>query len=174
MRSYWLVLGALAACSGGRGVVDARWQVTGEELEIDAPGKGGWCPSYSLILIEATDGDRAVGVRWHYDSLAPGAWDLEPPTDLDSVVTGASAAVRYVHLDEVRGYRSLSGRLTVRAVDSSTVSGDVTAVLQRIGDADTATLTMTFDRIPLALDATLCVPPRAAPDTLAPPPATRP
>jgi hypothetical protein len=174
MRAHLLVLGALAACGGGRGMVDARWQVGDDDVEVSTEGKGGWCPSTSVILIEGIEGDRAVGVHWHYDSLAPGSFELEPPAGPDSAVTGASVGARYVHLDEVRGFRSLSGRLTVRAIDSSAVSGSLTAMLQRVGETDSTTLTMTFDRVPLVLDATLCVAPKAVPDSLAPKPATEP
>jgi hypothetical protein len=168
MRAHLLVLGAVTACGLGKGGVDAAWQVAGERHEVTTEGRSGWCPAASMILVEGTEGDRAVGVHWHYDSLVPATWQLEPPTVADSVVTGASAAVRYVHLDEVRGYRSLSGELTVTAIDSSTVSGRVTAVLQRVGEPDSTALTMTFDRVPLVVDSTLCPPPRLASDTLAP------
>jgi hypothetical protein len=47
-------------------------------------------------------------------------------------------------------------------------------VLQRIGEADSTSLEMSFDRVPLVVDSTLCVAPKAAPDTLAPTPATVP
>ena len=174
MRAHLLVLGAVTACGLGKGSVDAEWQVAGERHEVTTEGAAGWCAASGMILVEGTEGDRAVGVHWHYDSLAPAVHQLEPPTSADSAVTGASAAIRYVHLDEVRGYRSLAGELTVRAIDSATVSGSVTAVMHRVGESDTTVLAMTFDRVPLVADSTLCVAPKAAPDTLAPTPATEP
>lgn len=174
MRLHLLLLGGVAACSSGRGMVDARWLDQAEHLEIVTEGRAGWCPSSRMILVEATDEDRAAAVHWHFDSLGPSSYRLEVPTVPDSVVTGASAVLRYVHLDEVRGYRSLSGELTVESPDSSAVSGRVTAVLQRTGESDSTTLEMSFDRVPLVVDSTLCVAPKAVPDTLAPTPATEP
>jgi hypothetical protein len=174
MRVHLLLLGGLAACHPGRGTVDARWLDQAEPLKIVTEGRAGWCPSSGMILVEATEEDRAAAVHWHFDSLGPSSHKLEVPTVPDSTVTGASAVLRYVHLDEVRGYRSLSGELTVESIDSSAVTGRLTAVLQRIGEADSTSLEMSFDRVPLVVDSTLCVAPKAAPDTLAPTPATVP
>lgn len=159
-------------------MVDAQWQVADEHVAVVAEGRAGWCPGSGMVLVDAVDGDRTAGVHWHFDSLAPATYRLEMPTVPESTVTGASAVVRYVHLDEIRGYRSLSGVLKVERIDSSKVTGEVTSVLQLSGGSDSTALTMTFDRIPLVIDSTLCVAPKPAPDTLAdtlaPSPATEP
>ena len=170
MRAHLLVLGALAACHPGRGTVDARWLDGADHLDIVAEGRAGWCPASGTIMVEGTDEDRAAAVRWHDDSLKSRSWQLEVPTVPDSAVTGASAVLRYVHLDEVRGYRSLSGELTVASIDSASVTGRFSALLQRIGEADSVRLTMSFDRVPLMVDSTLCVVAPPPPDTLPPHP----
>jgi hypothetical protein len=165
MRAHFLLLGALTACTPEEGKVTALWQVGGEEIEVAGAGEGKWCPASGRILVDATEGDRAVGVLWHFDSLVPASYPLGAPTGTDSGVTGASAAARYVHLDEVRGYRSLSGQLTVKGIDSTRVSGEVTALLQRIGEPDSINMTMIFKGIRLAVDSTVCGIPTPAPDT---------
>lgn len=167
MRAYLLLVGALAACGTGRGKVHAEWQVAGEEKEFSTEGEGAWCASSGRAFVAGLEGDRAVGVHWHFDSLVPATFELEPPTSPDSTVTGASAAARYVYLDEVRGYRSLSGQLAVTKIDSATVSGRLNAIMQQLGQPDSMTLTMTFDRIALVADTTLCVAPKPATDSLA-------
>lgn len=174
MRAHLLLLGALAACGPGRGMVNAQWQVGEEQVDFAAPGRAGWCPASGMILVDATESDRAVGVHWHFDSLAPASWALETPTHPDSTVTGASAVMRYVHLDEVRGYQSLSGELTVESIDSQAVSGHLSTTLHHAGESDSTIMTMTFTRVPLVADTTLCVTPTPAADSLAPTAATEP
>jgi hypothetical protein len=165
MRASVLLLAALAACGPRPGTVQARWETPQGEVKVDVRGKAGWCPETRTILVDATQQDDAVGVFWRYTGggPVPGALELGPPPDSTGEGAPANAALRYVHLDEIRGYRSLSGTLTLGAADSSAVSGTLTARMQRVGEADTTPLAMEFHAVPLVRDATVCVAPPAPP-----------
>jgi hypothetical protein len=107
-------------------------------------------------MVEAAEDDRVVGVVWRYDSLVAGTFPIATPAAPESVSTGAAVAARYVHLDEVRGYRAVSGAWRVTKVDSTTLSGTVDGTLQRVGEADTVHFTASFERVPLTRDTTIC------------------
>lgn len=161
MRASVLLLAAVAACGPRPGTVQARWQKATEPGQLDVAGIGAWCPETRTIMVDATDGDDAVGVVWRYPAtgLAAGTFALGLPTDSTADAAPGSAALRYVHLDEVRGFRSLTGTLTLTAADSTHVTGTLTAQMQRVGEVDTTGLEMEFHAIPLARDVTVCVAP---------------
>ena len=152
------LLMAVSACGPGAGNAMAHWSGAGVDVSLAGPARGGWCPASRTVLLDLTEDDRVAGLVWHYDSLVPGRDSVGPPGSPDSVIGGASVAARYLSLDEVRGYRSLSGMLQVIAVDSTQISAKVDASLQRVGAVDTVHFTAEFYRIPLTQDTTLCTP----------------
>lgn len=157
MRMLVLALVAtIVACAPRSGRAEARWTVNGVEVEVAGTPRGGWCPSTKTILLEVTEDERVAGLAWRYDSLVPGEVVVTPPPD--SFALGAWFAVRYVQLDEVRGYRSLAGTMQVTSVDTLRITARVTATLQRVGEEDTVHVTARFDRVPLTLDPSLCAP----------------
>lgn len=155
----WLggcLLAALAACRGGPGRVDAEWGPTDSVPALRGVAEAGWCAERQLVLVQTTDQDRAVGFTWHFDSLRPDSVAVAAPTADDSLVPYASAALREIRNQEVRGYRSVSGTLRITAVDSGRISARLRAVMQRIGRPDTTTLTAEFRAVPMRRDTTLC------------------
>src|SRR6478736_6349898 len=169
MRASVLLLAAVAACGPRPGTVQARWQGATGPGTLDVVGKGTWCPDTRTVLVDATEEDEAVGVFWRYPAtgMVAGTLDLGLPTDSTPEQAPGSAALRYVHLDEVRGFRSLSGTMTLTAADSTHVTGTLTARMQRVGEADTTGLEMEFHAIPLVRDVTICVAPPAPPTSRA-------
>jgi hypothetical protein len=164
MRASVLLLAAVAACGPRSGSVQARWEGSTGPIELDVAGVGVWCPETRTVLVDATEGDDAVAIFWRYpeNGLAAGTVDLGLPTDSTVERAPGSAALRYVHLDEVRGFRSLSGTLTLTAADTTTVTGTVTARMQRVGETDSTGLEMEFHAIRLVRDVTVCVAPPGA------------
>ena len=170
MRASLLLLIGLAACGPRPGTVTARWVGSQGPVEFEAPGVGSWCPETRIVLIDATKGDDAVGVLWRYEGEAPatGTLALGLPPDSTPTQTPATAALRYLHLDEVRGYRSITGSVALTAADTVAVTGTLTARMQRVGEVDSTELEMTFHAIPLVRDVTACVaPPAPAADSAA-------
>ncbi len=150
------LVGALTACGPGAGNGRAHWVGTLVDVSLTAPARGGWCPISRTVLVEANAGDRATGFSWRYDSLSPGVYPVGLPATADSARSGASVAARYIQLDEVRGYRSIVGTLTVTAVDTTAISARVAATLQRVGEPDSIHYTATFHAVALQRDSTLC------------------
>ena len=134
----------------------AQWTAPKGSLKLSAPATAGWCPGSRTILLQGVEGDRAVGVVWHYDSLAPASVLLAPPEPADSATVPASAALRYLSDGVIVGYRSVGGSLRVTAVDTAKIDVRLEATLQRTGGPDTTRLSATFRRVPLTRDATLC------------------
>ena len=165
MRAHLLFVLALTACGVRPGEVRAHWQGATGPSTMRAVGSAGWCPETRTIVIEATEGDDAVGVVWRYREGGPevGSVELSPPSD--SALSSAAAALRYVHLDEVRGYRSVIGTLSITAADTVAVSGTLRGPMSRVGGVDSTTLDMTFHAVPLTRDATVCVAPPMADTT---------
>jgi hypothetical protein len=163
MRSSLFLLALVAACGPRPGTVQARWQGSQGEIEVRVEGQGSWCPETRTVLIDATQGDDAVGVFWRYPAggLGPGEVELGLPPDSTGEPAPGSAALRYVHLDETRGYRSVSGTLTLSAADTTAVTGTLAAKMQRVGEADSTDLAMEFHAVPLFRDPTVCVAPPA-------------
>lgn len=157
MLLFLPVLG-LAACGSMAGTGDARW--TGEGVDVAVAGKalGGWCPTSGVVLLEVSDGDRIAGLSWRADPLVTDSAVLNLPNDADTLVTHASAAARYLQLDEIRGYRSVTGMARVTSADTLAFSATVDGRLQRVGETDTVHFIATFDRVPLTRDLTLCRP----------------
>lgn len=150
------LVGALAACGPRAGHVKAHWTGTTVDVSLAASARGGWCPARRAVLVDAIADDRATGFSWRYDSLKPGAYPVGLPASSDSAGSGVSIAARYIQLDEVRGYRSINGTLTVTAVDTTMISARVAATLQRVGEPDSIHYTATFHAVPLQRDSTLC------------------
>ena len=148
--------GLLAGCGPYAGNAKAHWTGAAVDVALAAPAEGGWCPNSRTVLVDAIDGDRATGFKWQFDSLRPGTYPVGLPTTSDSLGSGISVAARYIQLDEVRGYRSTNGTMTVTAVDTQTNSAKVPATLQRVGDPDSIHYTATFHRVALQRDTTLC------------------
>ena len=152
------VVAALAACGNGPGTGTAQWTGVGVDETVHGKAQAGWCAESRTVLLEVSAEDRVAGASWRFDSLAPGEFPLAPPVPADSARVAAAAAARYVHLDEVRGYRALTGTLRVTAVDSTEISATVEGLLQRVGEIDTLQFTARFHRVPLSRDETLCAP----------------
>ena len=150
------LIGALGACGPGTGKGEAHWVGTGVDISFAAPAHGGWCASTRTVLVEAIDRDRATGFSWRYDSLRPGVYPVGLPSTADSTGSGAAIAARYLQLDEIRGYRSIAGTVTVTEVDTTTISAKVAATLQRVGEQDSVHFTATFHAVELRRDSTLC------------------
>ena len=150
------LVGALTACGPGAGNAKAHWLGTAVDVSMTAPARGSWCPVSRTVLVEATAGDRATGVSWRFDSLRPGVYPVGLPATADSAGSGASVAARYIQLDEVRGYRSINGTLTVTSIDTTSISAKVAATLQRVGEPDSIHYTATFHAVRLQRDSTLC------------------
>ena len=156
-----LALGAcvlvLAAGCGFRGArVTAQWTAAKGPIRLSAPATAGWCAGSKTILLQGVEADRVVGVVWHYDSLAPGSAVLAPPPPAASTAVPASATLRYLGDGMILGYRSVSGKLTVTAVDTARIDVRLEATLQRAGGPDSTRLSATFRRVPLTHDTTLC------------------
>lgn len=151
-----LLVGVLAACGPNAGNAKAHWVGMAVDVSLAAPARGGWCPNSRTVLVEAVSGDRAAGFKWRFDSLRPGSYPVGLPATGDSLGSGVSAAARYIQLDEIRGYRSINGTMTVTAVDTTRISATVSATLQRVGEPDSVHLTATFHAVPLQRDTTLC------------------
>lgn len=151
----WLV-SALAACQVGGGRVDARWGPPDTLSHLRGPATAAWCAERQVILVEATDKDRAVGFTWHFAALQPDSAPLVPAMTGDSVQAGASAALRDVKVQELRGYQSVSGLLRVTAVDSARLTAHLDGVMRRVGRRDTTYLTAEFQNVALIRDTTLC------------------
>ena len=134
----------------------AQWTAAKGPMRLSAPATAGWCQGSKTILLQGIEADRVVGVVWHYDSLAPGSALLAPPQPAESTAVPASAALRYLGDGLIMGYRSVSGLLTVTAVDTARIDVRLEATLQRAGGPDTTRLSATFRRVPLTRDATLC------------------
>jgi len=165
MRASLLLLVGLSACGPRPGTVQARWQGPQGPVAFEAKGQGAWCPETRTILVDATKGDDAVGVLWRYAEGGPatGTLELGLPPDTTPMQTPGTAALRYLHLDEVRGYRSISGTVTITGADTTALTGTLTAKMQRVGEVDSTELAMEFHAIPLVRDVTVCVAPPAPP-----------
>lgn len=151
------VLG-LVACGSKAGSGHARW--TGPNVDITVEGKalGGWCAESGMVLVEVSEGDRIAGLAWRADPLVADSAPLNLPNDADTVGTHASTAARYIYLDEVRGYRGITGVARITSADTLAFSATVDGRMQRLGEEDTVHFTATFDRVPLTRDLTLCRP----------------
>jgi hypothetical protein len=157
MRMLLLMLvGALAACGPRAGIGEAHWVGPGVDVALKGKAKGGWCPNSRMVLVEVIDRDRAAGFSWQFDSLRPGVYPVVLPAEVDSARSGIAVVARYIQLDEVRGYRSLIGTVTVTAVDTLQLTARVAATLQRVGNPDSVRFTAAFRAVPLARDTTLC------------------
>jgi hypothetical protein len=148
----------LAACGSKAGTGTARWEGPGVEVAVEGKALGGWCPASGAVLLEVSDGDRVAGLSWRADTLVADSSVINLPNDADTAGTYASAAARYVYLDEVRGYRGVTGMARVTSADTLAFSATVEARLQRVGEQDTVHFIATFDRVPLSRDETLCRP----------------
>lgn len=159
MRTLLLlpVLG-LAACGATPGAATARWTGMGVDVAVDGAAQGGWCPASGVVLLEVREGDKIAGLRWRADSLVADSSVINLPSIADTAGTYASVAARYNYLDEVRGYRGVTGLVRVTSADTLAFSATVDGRLQRVGEQDTVHFTATFDRIPLTRDETLCRP----------------
>lgn len=148
----------IAACGAKAGTATARWTGGGVDEEVSGVAVGGWCPSDGTVLLEVQEEDRIAGLSWRADTLRPDSAVINLPSD--SLIPGnyASTAARYVHLDEVRGYRGVTGMARVTSADTLAFSATVDARLQRVGEQDTVHFIATFDRVPLLRDVTLCRP----------------
>ena len=145
-----------SACGPEAGTASARWTAPGSEVEIEGEAHGSWCPESGVVLLEVSEGDRIVGLRWRSDSLTTGEAPIDLPNEADTIGTKAAVAARYVQLDEVRGFRGVQGTARITSADTLGVSATVEARLDRLHDVDTLHLTATFSRVPLVRDPTLC------------------
>src|SRR5437868_9302180 len=130
------LVGALAACGPRAGDGEAHWVGPGVDISLKGKATGGWCPVSRTVLVEVIDQDRAAGLSWQFDSLRPGVYPVVLPAEADSVRSGIAVVARYIQLDEVRGYRSLIGTVTVTAVDTMKITARIAATLQRVGNPD--------------------------------------
>ena len=154
----FLPLLGLAACGSQAESGRARWTGQGVDVEVSGEAQGGWCPESGTVLVEVSADDRIAGLSWRADPLVPDSAPLNLPNDADTSRTRASAAARYLYLDEVRGYRAVTGTARVTSADTAAFSATVEGRLQRVGDQDTVHFIATFDRVPLVRDVTLCRP----------------
>lgn len=150
------LVSALAACTGAGGRVDARWGPPDTVSRMRSAATGAWCPERGVVLVQATDQDRAVGFSWRFDTLRPDSIPLTPAATGDTIGRSASAALRDVRLQELRGYQSVAGLLRVTGVDSTRISAHLEGVMLRVGRADTTPLTADFRNVVLRRDTTLC------------------
>lgn len=153
-----IFVGVLAACGPKAGMGSARWTGTGVDEQVAGKAVGGWCPATGAVLVEVSDEDRVAGLSWRGMPLVADSAPLDLPNDADSIGTRASAAARYVYLDEVRGYRAVTGMAQVTSADTLAFTATVEGRMQRVGEQDTVHFTATFDRVPLVRDVTLCRP----------------
>ena len=151
------VLGLLA-CGSQAGAGHARWTGPGVDIAVTGRALGGRCAESGMVLLEVAEGDRIAGLSWRADPLVADSAVLDLPDDLDTVGTHAAAAARYVYLDEVRGYRAVTGMAHITSADTLAFSATVEGRLQRLGEEDTVHFIATFDRVPLTRDLTLCRP----------------
>lgn len=159
MRALLLlpVLG-LAACGPTPGAANARWTGPGVDVAVTGVAKGGWCPASGVVLLEVRDGDRIAGLRWRADSLVADSSVINLPGPADTIGTFVAVAARYLYLDEVRGYRGVTGWARITSADTLALSASVDGRLQRVGEQDTVHFIAHFDRVPLTRDETLCRP----------------
>jgi len=159
MRTLFLLpVLALAGCGSKAGTGHARWTGLGVDVEVAGKALGGWCAESGMVLLEVSQGDRIAGLSWRADTLVADSAALNLPNDADTVGTHAAAAARYIYLDEVRGYRGITGVARITSADTLAFSASVDGRLQRLGEEDTVHFTATFDRVPLTRDLTLCRP----------------
>ncbi|HWA40605.1 MAG TPA: hypothetical protein VG712_03280 [Gemmatimonadales bacterium] len=154
----FLLSGSLLAVGCARGQGTAHWTGPGVDERVAGAATGGWCPASGEVLLEVSEEDRIAGLSWRGSPLVADSAPLNLPNDADSVGTRASAAARYVYLDEVRGYRSVTGVARITSADTLAFSATVEGRLQRVGEQDTVHFIATFDRVPLTRDETLCRP----------------
>jgi hypothetical protein len=162
MRMLHLPLvAALAACGNAPGTATAQWVGIGAGSNVDeqvtGPARAGWCAESGTVLLEVQVEDRVAGALWRFDTLAPGSFPIALAVASDTVRPSAAIAARYLYLDEVRGYRGLSGTLQITVVDSTEISATAAALVQRVGETDTLRFTATFNQLPLVRDETLCM-----------------
>ncbi|HEX7918874.1 MAG TPA: hypothetical protein VF454_05680 [Gemmatimonadales bacterium] len=148
----------LLACGSQAGSGHARWTGLGVDVSVTGKGRGGWCAESGMVLLEVSEGDKIAGLSWRAAPLVADSAVLDLPSDTDTVGTHAAAAARYIYLDEVRGYRAITGMAHVTSADTLAFSATVEGRLQRLGEEDTVHFTATFDRVPLTRDLTLCRP----------------
>ncbi|HVX87659.1 MAG TPA: hypothetical protein VG940_01940 [Gemmatimonadales bacterium] len=157
MRKLLFILSGsflVAGCTTGRGT--AHWTGPGVDERVSGTAMAGWCPASGTVLLEVSEEDRIAGLSWRGSPLVADSAPLNLPNDADTAGTRASAAARYVYLDEVRGYRSVTGMARVTSADTLAFSATVEGRLQRVGEQDTVHFIATFDRVPLTRDQTLC------------------
>lgn len=157
-RLAFVPLLILFGCGRGRGTVAADWRTLEGPQHFSVEGAAAWCPGRGPILVGGVDGERVAGVVWRTGTPAAGTYALGlPPLPEDTTPPpAASVAFRYIQLDEVRGYQSVSGSLAVTDTAEGRLSGRVDALLQRIGESDTLTMRMEFRGVRLTVDSTLC------------------
>ena len=157
-KLLFLLTGSLLASGCGTAQGTARWTGPGVDERVAGKAVGGWCPASGEVLLEVSEEDRIAGLSWRGSPLVADSAPLNVPNDADTIGTRASAAARYVYLDEVRGYRSVTGVARVTSADTLAFSATVEGRLQRVGEQDTVHFIATFDRVPLVRDETLCRP----------------
>ena len=165
-------LAGLTLACGPRGArVSARISGAVFHARLAGPARASMCRSRGVLVLEGSQGDDGVAMVWFFgDSLKADSVPLGPPIwrrpgAIDSLRSTASGAYRRTTDIDVIGYQTRTGWLRVLPGRDGSVAAAFAAVFDRSGAAESLWVTGRFDDVRPQDDSTLCLIPRAAPDS---------
>ena len=137
--------------------LQASWRDSAGQAQLSAPAQAQWCARDSVLEIISVRNDSAVGVTlFSSDSLRPGGYPVFQAGVFAPWRPQATAAVRLLTINELRGYQSSWGRVELTQVYGVRVSVNLDLHLKHSSGTDSLHLTGSFTRVSVGLAAGVC------------------
>lgn len=157
---WWRVGATSSNLRPGTAQLAARWYGT-TSGNVTLPAQLHWCPVTHVAMLEAVAGDTGIAVVFlERDALASGTHPvLDATGGTGGARPAATAALRWLRVrgtdTAVVGLRSQSGAAQL-LVAGGLVSGEATVRLRAVFGADTATMHLVFQGVPIVTTASGC------------------
>jgi hypothetical protein len=175
LRTICLFAFATLACSRSRstdpvwsregrvaGQLVATWSDSGNRVSFAAPAREGWCARDTLLEILAVRNDSGVGLALYaQDSVRAEGYPVMRPGIFAPWRPQATASVRLLSSNALRGFESTGGQVTVTSSggsgDTQQVSGRFDFLVQlTTGGQDTLRLSGEFYQLPIVSEPASC------------------
>lgn len=162
MRFVPLALCVLACrAAAGRppadGTLQANWRDSTREAHFSAPAEARWCARDTVLEITAVRNDSAVGIAlFARDSLRLEGYPLFPAGVFAPWRPQATAAVRLLTTNDLRGFQSSWGKVQLTQLAANRVSGTLDLHVKLSSGADSLHLTGSFTRLAVRAAAASC------------------
>jgi hypothetical protein len=166
-RSAAVVLAGVACSSEETpvqrgGSLQVEW-VGADTGKLSAPAVAEWCDSLRMLELRAISGDTGVVLALYPSvsvttgiAIRPADYRVVEPQRADSIRPSAAIVLRYFAETSIRGFRSDSGTVALKALGSRAGAGRFSAHLRSATDGSRLTVTGSFDGLAVTTAPAAC------------------